>query len=377
MKLRNAKGAGNVRQRADGSWEARCTINGVRRSFYGQKQSDVLKEMRAAQKSADDGSYFNPTTLTVGQWLNTWLQEYVTNAKVNTYRTYADAIKLHLLPALGKIKLRDLDTTRIQKLYNELSRVQGFKPETIRHIHSVLRTALNKAVKLRYLCTNPCTACTPPQKQKAEIKPLSEVDIKTFLAEIQKDERYTKLLTVALFTGMRKGELCGLPWDAVDFRKGTITIKQQLIKDPVNGGHRITTPKGKDRTIKPAAFVMDVLRQARQEQIRDRMAAGLAWRNEWNLVFTDKLGHFILPATAYQCFKRIANAIGRPDARFHDLRHTYAVTALQEGDDPKTVQQNLGHATATFTLDVYGHVSDTMRERSAARMQAYYDKITS
>ena len=102
---------------------------------------------------------------------------------------------------------------------------------------------------------------------------------------------------------------------------------------------------------------------------------GKAWANEFNLVFTDKAGNFIVPQTALKRFKAIATKIGRPDARFHDLRHTYAVTALQEGDDIKTVQQNLGHATASFTLDVYGHVSEKMKNESAERMQKYYDKI--
>ena len=102
---------------------------------------------------------------------------------------------------------------------------------------------------------------------------------------------------------------------------------------------------------------------------------GLAWENPFNLVFTDRTGHFIVPQTALKHFKAIATKIGRPDARFHDLRHTYAVMALQEGDDVKTVQQNLGHATASFTLDVYGHVSEKMKLESAARMQAYFEKM--
>lgn len=376
MKQRNAKGAGNVRQRADGSWEARCTINGVRRSFYGQKQSDVLKEMRAAQKSADDGSYFNPTTLTVGQWLNTWLKEYVTNVKHSTYRNYSDLIKLHISPALGKIKLKDLDTTHIQHFYNNLSREKQLSPSHVRCNHIVLSMAMKKAVKLRYIGTNPCDDCTLPKRERKEIAPLKESEIQALLKEAQKENSCAKLISVALFTGMREGELCGLPWDAVDFEKGTITIKQQLCRDRVNGGYIITTPKSKVRTIKPAPFVMDILKQAKQEQIRNHMAVGFAWHNKWNLVFTNKLGDIVRPETAHRSFKQLAIAIGRPDARFHDLRHTYAVTALQEGDDPKTVQQNLGHATAAFTLNVYGHVSDIMRERSAARMQAYYDKIT-
>ena len=124
-----------------------------------------------------------------------------------------------------------------------------------------------------------------------------------------------------------------------------------------------------------APFVIDILRTVHREQMQNHLACGLAWQNEYNLVFTDRSGHFIVPQTALKRFKAVANKIGRPDARFHDLRHTYAVTALQEGDDVKTVQQNLGHATASFTLDVYGHVSEKMKRESAARMQSYFEKI--
>jgi len=129
------------------------------------------------------------------------------------------------------------------------------------------------------------------------------------------------------------------------------------------------------RTLTAAPFVMDILKRVQETQRSDQLALGSAWQNSFNLVFTDKAGRFIYPQTAFKHFKAIAAKIGRPDARFHDLRHTYAVTALQEGDDIKTVQQNLGHATASFTLDVYGHVSEKMKKESAARMQSYFEKI--
>ena len=120
---------------------------------------------------------------------------------------------------------------------------------------------------------------------------------------------------------------------------------------------------------------MEILRETYRQQNQWRKTAGAAWENEWNLVFTTETGRYIIPQTAFRRFKRIAEKIGRPDARFHDLRHTFAVTSIQEGDDIKTVQENLGHATASFTLDVYGHVSEKMKKESAARMQSYFEKI--
>ncbi|MBQ8288025.1 MAG: tyrosine-type recombinase/integrase [Clostridia bacterium] len=116
-------------------------------------------------------------------------------------------------------------------------------------------------------------------------------------------------------------------------------------------------------------------KNTRAAQHRERLAMGIDWQNEMNLVFTYPDDSYIPMQTVLKRFKRIAAKIGRPDARFHDLRHTYAVMSLQEGDDVKTVQQNLGHATASFTLDVYGHVSEKMKQESAARMDRFIRKV--
>ncbi len=378
QKSRNAKGNGSIRQRENGTWEGRCIINGSRKSFYGERQSDVLKAMRAAQKAADDGVYFEPSKISLSKWLDMWLEEYVKpSAKPLTYSTYKSRVETHIKPSLGKIKLTMLNATQIQALYNDLLRVQLLSPKTIKNIHGILHKALDQALKLRYIGLNPADACILPRVEKKEIKPLTESEITAFLAAINEGEPLKDLFTVALFTGMREGEICGLSWDAVNFKDGTITVKQQLCKEKEKGGqHYIATTKNdKARILTVAPFVMDILRKIMMQQRLDHITAGFAWNNEFNLVFTDKIGHFIVPQTALKRFKVIASKIGRADARFHDLRHTYAVTALQEGDDVKTVQQNLGHATASFTLDVYGHVSEKMKKESAARMQSYFEKI--
>lgn len=377
-KTRNAKGNGSVRQRENGTWEARCTINGKRKSFYGEKQSDVLKAMRAAQVAADSGAYFEPQRISLAKWLDLWLDEYVKpSSKPLTYTTYKSRIDTHIKPALGGIKLTALNSTKIQVFYNDLLRVNELSPKTIKNIHGILHKALDQALKLRYIGLNPADACILPRVEKKEIKPLNETEIAAFLAEIQNDEPLRDLFTVALFTGMREGEICGLSWDSVNFKDGTITVKQQLCKEKEKGGQHYIAPTKNDkmRTLTAAPFVMDILKRVQETQRSDQLALGSAWQNSFNLVFTDKAGRFIYPQTAFKHFKAIAAKIGRPDARFHDLRHTYAVTALQEGDDIKTVQQNLGHATASFTLDVYGHVSEKMKKESAARMQSYFEKI--
>ena len=375
---RNASGNGSVRQRADGTWEARCYINGKRRSFYGERQTDVVKKMREAMKMQDDGIFFEPTRATMAQWLDVWLEEYVKPSnKPLTHSAYRASVKTHVVPYLGKVRLTETNATRIQAFYNYLHREKKLSPKTIRNIHGIMHKALSQAMKLHYIGFNPCDACTLPRVEKREIKPLSENELQAFLREIENGEPLKDLFTVALFTGMREGEVCGLPWENVDFKTNTITVRQQLCKEKTKGGkyYIATTKNSKARKITAAPFVMDILRGVKREQMKNHMAVGAEWENKFKLVFTNEVGHHIVPQTAYKRFKYVAARIGRPDARFHDLRHTYAVTALQEGDDVKTVQQNLGHATASFTLDVYGHVSEKMKNESAMRMQTYFDKI--
>ncbi|MEA4962603.1 site-specific integrase [Lutispora sp.] len=177
---------------------------------------------------------------------------------------------------------------------------------------------------------------------------------------------------VTLFTGMREGEVLGLKWDCVDFTKGILTINKQL-QHGVDGKKQYTlvsTKNGKGRTVTPAASIMELLKHHKAVQAEQWLKAGKLWEDS-GLVFTDELGHHLTHPTVYHSFKRVAAQIGRPDARFHDLRHSYAVAAIRSGDDIKTVQGNLGHATAAFTLDVYGHVTDQMKKESAARMDAF------
>ncbi len=380
MAQRKIKGDGSVRKRSDGRWEARCTINGQRRSFYGKKHTDVVKAMREAQKAAEaySDTVADSAKWTLGEWLTVWLGEYVQpSCKPLTYSTYKSRTDTHILPALGHVPLRSVTAPQIQAFYNDLLRKRGLHPKTIRNVHGILHKALAQAVKLRYATWNPAEACSLPRVERTEIKPLSEKEITAFLAAIRSGEPLRDLFTVALFTGMREGEICGLSWSGVNFTAGTITVKQQLCREKKKGGVYYIAPTKNDRTrtLTPAPFVMAIIERLRGEQTARQEALGAAWENEHDLVFTNERGGYVVPQTALKRLKAITAQIGRPDARFHDLRHTYAVTALQEGDDIKTVQQNLGHATAGFTLDVYGHVSEKMKRASAARMQAYFDQF--
>ena len=347
----------------------------IQRSITDKSKKVVAQKLKAAVAAIDAGTYKAPCKMTVAQWLDIWVAEYLNSVKPLTKHNYNKQVQKHLKPALGATKLEALDTHTIQRFYNSLI-ASGLSPKTVKNVHGILHCALQQAIACDYLSRNPADACKLPKVTKPEIKPLEPEEIARLLKEAEQDD-YCNLFIVAMFTGMRQGELLGLAWECVDFKSGIITVKQQLqCKD---GNYFLETPKsGKNRTILPAPIVMDALRNQRERQQKEQEQAGKMWDNQFNLVFTDALGKYLVRRTVVKHFKKISQRAGiSDDARFHDLRHSFAVSSLYAGDDIKTVQANLGHATAQFTLDVYGHVTQKMRQDSANRMQKFYEQLGS
>ena len=347
----------------------------IQRSISDKSKKVVAQKLKAALAAIDAGTYKAPCKMTVAQWLDIWVAEYLNSVKPLTKHNYNKQVQKHLKPALGAARLETLDTHTIQRFYNSLI-ASGLSPKTVKNIHGILHCALQQAIACDYIYRNPADACKLPKVTKPEIKPLEPEEIARLLKEAEQDD-YCNLFIVAMFTGMRQGELLGLAWECVDFKSGIITVKQQLqCKD---GNYFLETPKsGKNRTILPAPIVMDALRNQLQRQQKEQEQAGSMWDNQFNLVFTDALGKYLVRRTVVKHFKKISQRAGiSDDARFHDLRHSFAVSSLYAGDDIKTVQANLGHATAQFTLDVYGHVTQKMRQDSANRMQKFYEQLSS
>lgn len=382
---RNAQGAGSIRQRADGTWEARYTVGRdpgtgkqLRKSVYGKTQKEVRQKLSQAVAALDNGDYFQPSKMTLARWVEIWLQEYTGDKKYLTVKHYKAQCKTHIVPSLGAVKLAELNAPQIQAFYNGLQR-DGLAPKSVRNIHGILTKCLSTAVSVGYIRDNPASRVTLPRVEKKEIHPLTDDQVRDFLQAAGGDE-YEILLKVILFTGLRESEAIGLTWDCVDFQEGTIKVCKQLQKRPLaDGGFTFAPLKNdKSRTLRPAHFVLELLERRKREQAAQRLKVGELWEG-WHtaeeqksaLVFTTATGGNLSPQTVYNHYKKLAVKIGAPDSRVHDLRHTFAVLSLQNGDDVKTVQGNLGHATAAFTLDVYGHVSERMKEDSAARMEKY------
>lgn len=386
---RNAAGSGTIRKKTvtrKGKtytfWEARYTAGfdpgtgkQIQRSISGKTQKEVAQKLKAVTVSIDNGTYTVPSKMTVKDWLDIWMTDYLSGVKPATVVSYRGHIKNHIIPALGAIRLETLDPHMIQGFYNQLGQKNGTRPglspKTIKDIHGVLHKALQQAVAVGYIRANPADVCTLPRVERKELKPLDEEQIQSFLQAIH-GHRYETLFTVTLFTGMRQGEVLGLTWDCVDFGRGTIFINKQLHLEKKRGGKYVFAPLKNDkaRTIAPASWVMQLLRSHKTEQAKQQLKAGPLWEGS-GLVFTDEIGRHLATQTVYKSFKRVVASIGCPNVRFHDLRHSFAVASIRAGDDIKTVQSNLGHATAAFTLDVYGHVTDQMKQASAARMDTF------
>ena len=393
-KNKSPSGMGNIRKKTNTVngktytyYEARYTEGfdpgtgkQIQRSISGKTQKEVAQKLKAALAALDSGTYIAPCKMTVEEWMDVWSKQYLGGVKESTVAAYNATIRTHIKPGIGAIRLDALDTHLVQSFYNGLREPtkdrEAVSPKTVKNVHGVLHKALQQAVANGYIRFNPTNSCILPRIEKKELQPLDEAETKLFLDAV-KGHPLELLYTITLFTGLREGEALGLTWDRVDFMRGTILISKQLQKEKKKGGEfRLVSLKNdKPRRITPAPWVMQLFRDRKIQQYQHKEKAGAAWSNPMNLVFTNELGGNLIPQTVVRHFKEIVSSIGRPEARFHDLRHSYAVASLRSGDDIKTVQGNLGHATAAFTLDVYGHVTNQMQEASAIRMEAYIKGI--
>lgn len=381
MAKKNAKGGGTIRKKTvtrSGKeytyWEARITTGRdpgtgkqVQRSFTGKTQKEVREKLAQAVVEMDQGTYTAPTRMTVGQWLDIWQRDYLGGVKPATVTVYTGNIKNHIKPALGAVRLDQLHPHAVQGFVNGLE----LSPASVRLAYKVLHMALEKAVDLGYITQNPAACCQLPRLEQKEIHPLDDQQVGALLSAA-KGGPLEYLVNVALFTGLRLSELLGLTWDAVDFQRGTINVNKQLALSRHRGTSLFISPKsGKGRVITAAPSAMAALKHQRARQAEMQLRAGPMWDNPHGLVFASELGGPLVQQGVDARFRAVTNAAGLEGVRFHDLRHTYAVNAIRAGDDIKTIQGNLGHATAAFTLDRYGHFTERMKQDSAARMESF------
>ena len=357
------------------SWEAQLTIGyhadgrPKRKSVSGKTQAEVIQKVNDIKHSVSSGEYMEPSKMTLSAWFDVWHSEYLVDTKYRTREEYKRHFNTHILPVLGKKQLAKITKADIQTLCNNLTNHRSNTPlsaKTIKDIHSILHNCLESALDNELIKRNPADRIKLPKVKEREIKPFDEEQIATFLKQIQ-GHKYEPLFTTALFTGLRESELCGLTWDCVNFKTNELTVKQQLQK--MNGEYKLTSTKTDSiATISIASSIMDILKAIRKEQLNNGI------QNEMNLVFTEEDGRYCVPHVVYLNFKKVAEALGLPDARFHDLRHSCATALLANGVDIKTVQKTLRHANAS-TTQRYVHCTESMMQDGANKMDNLFKRV--
>jgi integrase len=274
---------------------------------------------------------------------------------------------VHLLPALGQIKLKTLTAAHLRGLYRSKLNA-GLAPRTVLHVHRTLSKALKQAVSDGLIPRNAAVSVKPPQPRREEIRPLNREQVRALL-EAASGDRMEALYIVAVTTGLRRGELQGLKWDDLDLEAGMLQVRRTL-SEP-KGGYIFEAPKsGKGRNVRLTRKATAALREHRKRQLEDRMQKAGLWQ-EQGLVFPSSIGTPTLGGYLNRAFKATLQRAGLPKStRFHDLRHTCATLLLRQGVNPKFVQELLGHADISLTLNVYSHVLPDMGDAAAGAMDA-------
>jgi integrase len=331
--------------------------DGKRRYVSAKKKGECERKLRQAMTDADRGLIFDRPDLKLGEYLDRWLSDSVKDTvRQRTWERYESIVRVHIKPAFGRVKLKALTSKHVRALYREKLDA-GLAPRTVNYIHTTLHKALKDAVSDGLVPRN-AAAVKAPRPERPEIHPLSPKQARALIAASRGD-RFHSLYVVALHCGLREGELLGLRWNDVDLDAGALQVRRTLSE--TRTGHKFEKPKnGKGGSVKLSQRAAEALKSHRVRQNEERLNAGSLWQDN-GLVFPTTTG------TTMSCtnllgrhFKPLLRRAGLPDIRLHDLRHTCATILLVAGKHPKYVQELLGHASLSITLDTYSHVIEGM-----------------
>jgi integrase len=378
MMIRNrANGEGTVYARKNrqgkiigyrGSYWIQTPQGPKRRYVYGKTKTEAIKQLRKAATDRDGGLAFDPQNLKLGEYLNKWLNGSVRGTvRQRTWERYEQIARVHIKPTLGSVKLQALTSIHVRELYSE-KLDSGLAPRTVQYVHTTLHKALKDAVADGLIPRNVTEGIKAPRPEKHEMNVLSPDQARSFL-EAACGDRFEALYVVAVHCGLREGELLGLRWDDVDLEAGTLSVRRTL-SESKEKGYIFEPPKnGKGRSVRLSQTASEALTSHLKRQLRYLEEAGDQYKDQ-GLIFPSERG---TPMNAKnltaRSFKPILKRASLPDIRLHDLRHTCATLLLARGVHPKFVQELLGHATISITLDTYSHVLPSMGDQTATEME--------
>ena len=375
MAKKRANGEGSIRKRKDGRWEGRYTAGhdpetgkAIYKNVLGKTQAEVKEKLKQAIGETQALDITKAGKYTVGEWMEVWFQDYAKiKVRPSSHQTYQGYIQNHIRPNIGDIPLEKLTSLDLQKFYKKLlttgrvdrleakGQPKGLSAKTVRNIHQILSSALKLAQEQRLILSNPAEGCALPRVEHQEMKTLTTVQLASFFREARESGVF-ELYYLELATGLRRGELLGLKWEDIDLERGDLRVRRQVSR--INGEVVEAPLKTKNayRTLPLAEDTVSVLREQR------RKVGNSPW------VFPSPNGGPISPDSVLHMLHRVLKRAGLPKVRFHDLRHTFATLALQNGVDVKTVSGMLGHFSAGFTLDTYAHITSAAQRQAAQTM---------
>lgn len=375
MAKRRSNGEGSIRKRKDGRWEGRYTAGHdpatgkqIFKSVLGKTQAEVKEKLKKAIEENKDIDIIKAEEYTVGQWMDVWYETYcIIKVRRSSHQTYRGYIDNHIKPYIGSIKLNKLTTLDLQRLYGKLLKSgrivrpemvkdnSGLSPKSVRNVHNVISAAMDKAKVEKLISRNPADDCVLPERQHIEMQTLAADELRAFFQEAKKSGLFEFYYT-DLSTGLRRGEILGLKWTDIDFEEQTIRVRRQILRLEGEVQEAPLKTKNAYRTISISRELAEILKEKQKKE-----------KGFSVYVFPSPVtGGPRSPDALRSTLLRILERAGLQRIRFHDLRHTFATLALQNGVDIKTVSGMLGHYSAGFTLDTYAHVT-TAAQRDAAK----------
>jgi integrase len=305
--------------------------------------------------------------ITVDKYLGEWLLHVAPTLRPASRGRYAEVIKLHIGPVLGRVLLAKLTPLDVQRLYADRL-AGGLSPTTVSLIHNMLHKALKQAVRWGLLTRNVTEMVEPPSRARSQYTVWTGEQVRTFLAAADRDE-YAALWRLAVYTGMRRGEMLGLQWADVDFERAVLSVKRTYSRgtdDKFELG-QTKTASGRRQITLPSNLV-GTLRAHRIKQLEDRLQMGEDYQDK-GFVFANAIGEPVHPNTLAGHFSALIAAVELPRIRIHDLRHGHATLLMEDGVHPKVVSERLGHSNIKMTIDLYSHVTPTMQRQVSDRLE--------
>ncbi len=363
---------GHVAKRGD-SWTAVIDlppdpVTGKRRQkrVTGRTKREVERQVAELINKCETGGFTDAGRVTVREFFNRWLATTAPTLRAVTVRRYRDLVRLHIVGVIGNTPLAKLTAADVQRLYAD--RLKRLSPTTVRYVHAVLHHALDDAVKWGLLVRNVADAVEPPKKARTEMQVWNGEQVGRVLRAAAADP-LEALWRLAIYTGMRRGELLAVKWADLDLGGGALYVQRSLSRGKTS---RLEEGEPKSRSgrrrIALSPSVVESLKRHRVRQLEHRLAAGDAYEDR-GYVFANEIGGHVHPNTLYRRFRELTARAGVPPIRFHDLRHTSATLLLAEGVHGKIVQERLGHANIAMTLDLYSHVTADMQRDAADRLE--------